>query len=268
MSLLRISATKASSWQGCPRKFYFTYVAKLRRPRSWAHFSLGLSVHNALKAWWELPLEDRSPHRAPDLVRAAWITGGYRDQDHSDEWRDRAAGMVQAYVSTQDPQREPLSMERSLSFVTEHLIVEGRIDRLDESQDSAVTVVDYKTGKSVPTPDDVRASMAMAMYALMVKRALKRECTSLALHHIPSNQIVEVDISDDMLDRHLMRLESIGQDIRRVMDTYESLDDEEAIAELFPTQLGPLCGYCNFWEICEAGQSFTERRDPWAALEQ
>lgn len=273
MALLRISATKAGTWQGCPRKFYLTYVAKVRRPRSWAHFSLGLSIHNALKVWWELPsherIPERVPERVPELVRQAWIAAGYRDQDHSDEWCDRASTMVQSYLSTQDLQSEPLSMERSLSFVTDHLIVEGRIDRLDERADSTVTVVDYKTGKTPPTDDDVRSSMALAMYALMVQRALKRECTSLALHHVPSAQVIEVDVTQEMLTRHLARLESVGQDIRRAVDTHESLDesDEEARAEIFPAVPSVLCGYCDFWDICEAGQAFTDRRDPWAALE-
>lgn len=269
MALLRISATKAGTWQGCPRKFFLTYVAKVRRPGTWAHFSVGISIHNALKAWWELPAEQRLPDRAPELVRRAWVASGYRDSEHSDEWCDRAGAMVQNYLTTQDLSREPLSMERSLSFLTENLIIEGRIDRLDEGANGTVTVVDYKTGKTPPTSDDVRSSMALAMYALMVQRALKRECTSIALHHVPSGEVVQVDVTDTMLAQQLSRMESIGRDIQRALDTHESLEegDEEAIAEVFPAIPSTLCGYCNFWDICEVGRSFTDRREPWAALE-
>lgn len=131
-----------------------------------------------------------------------------------------------------------ISTERNLAFKTDTFIVEGRIDRLDE-EDSGVAVVDYKTGKSAPSPDEVRGSLALAMYALMVQRTLNRSCFDVSLHHIPSNTQVSWRHTPATLERHLERVAGIAADITRAQDTWESTDQSDEIRE-----------HCLFLEVC------------------
>ena len=49
----------------------------------WAHNSLGASVHNALAAWWRLPLSGRSVTAAGERLQSAWISQGFADEAQS-----------------------------------------------------------------------------------------------------------------------------------------------------------------------------------------
>ena len=235
---------------------------------TWAHFTYGNAVHRALKEWFDHEPDQRSSDVIERAISASWSDEGFRDVDHSHAWRDRSIAVVSAYLAGIDPHLEPLATERTLAFKEDAggFVMEGRIDRLDENG-SAVMVVDYKTGKSVPTPDDVRGSEALAMYAVMVHRVLGRPCTSVALHHVPSGSVVTWEHSEDSLSRQVDRMAAIAADIRLVEDTWESIDhDDQALDALFPPKPGGLCGFCDFWDVCAAGQAYTNRRQPWEGL--
>lgn len=263
---LKLSPTKVGSWQDCPRKYYYSYIDRQRRGQSWAHLSYGNAIHGALREWFDLSAPERTADRVPALVDRAWSNAGFRDEQQVSQWRERAVRIVSDYLTGIASDFEPMSTERNLAFKTDTFIVEGRIDRLDE-EDSGVAVVDYKTGKSAPSPDEVRGSLALAMYALMVQRTLNRSCFDVSLHHIPSNTQVSWRHTPATLERHLERVAGIAADITRAQDTWESTDQSDEIRdELFPARPGALCGYCDFWDLCPTGQLHTSRREPWEAL--
>jgi RecB family exonuclease len=266
VALLQLSPTKAAAWLDCPRKFYLTYMAKVRGGQPWAHFSYANAVHAVLREWFDLSKDQRSPDLVAEMVVRMWSHAGFRDEEQSRTWQQLAIDMIRAYLAGMDPDFEPMSTERTLAFKTESFIMQGRIDRLDRSGDS-VEVVDYKTGKSIPTPDEVRGSQALAMYALMVQRTLGETCTKVSLHHVPSSTCTSWMHSEESLDRHERRVAGIATDIVRAQHTWESVDeDPEMRDELFPAKPGPLCGFCDFWQLCDVGQAYTERKRPWDGL--
>ena len=271
MAFLKLSPTKASTWVGCPRRFFYAYVMRTRAGRPWAHLSFGNSVHAALREWFELPASLRVSESVPDLVARVWIDAGFRDLEQSREWQDRAVTMVGAYLGRLEPDFQPISTERSLAFKADTFIVEGRIDRIDEweaGRQDRVAIVDYKTGRSAPTIDDVRGSQALAMYALMTQRALGLECLDVSLHHLPSGTVVSWEHTASTLQRHLDRVAQIAQDVIRAHDTWESTDGDEWLRdELFPAQPSALCGFCDYWETCAPGQQFMARKQTWEGLD-
>jgi hypothetical protein len=268
---VKLSPTKANTWLDCPRRFFFTYVDRRRVTSSWAHFSYGNAVHRALREWFEADAHDRTPALAERLVIESWSSDGFRDDDQSRQWRDCAVAMVAAYLAGIPSNLEPVATERTLAFKEEGFVVEGRIDRLDDDvrdpNSNAVIVIDYKTGKWVPREDDVRGSSALAMYAIMVSRVLGRPCTEVALHHIPSGEVITWKHTSESLARQVERMGAIATDIRRAEDTWESIEhDQAAFDEIFPPKPGPLCGFCDFWDACAAGQEHTARKMPWDGL--
>lgn len=271
MSLVKLSPTKASSWLDCPRRFYFAYVLRHRHGHRWAHLSYGNAVHGALRRWFEIPPEQRSVDRIAELTSASWVNDGFRDAEQAEVWKARAVQIVTDYLAGIESSFEPLSTERTLSFKTETFIMEGRIDRLDEAGPE-VAVVDYKTGKNPPTEDEVRGSTALAMYAAMVERALRRPIASVALHHIPSGERVAWQPSSESIAAQVQRMASLAADIARAQDTWDSLDgpneQAEALDGVFLARPSPLCGFCDFWDVCPAGQAAAPRRESWEGLER
>ncbi|MBV9293389.1 MAG: PD-(D/E)XK nuclease family protein, partial [Frankiales bacterium] len=219
--------------------------------------SMGAAVHTALAAWWSLPVERRTPAAAADLVRTRWIELGFRDDDQSERWRERAAQMTSDYVARLDPYDEPIGIERTVGMRTERLAVSGRVDRLDRRGDELV-VVDYKTGRHALSTDDARGSLAMAIYAAAAARTLRRRCVTVELHHLPTGEVLTWQHTDETLARHLRRAEDIAADAVAA----EAAGDDAA----FPPNPGRMCGWCDFSAHCPEGRAATAPYAPWAAL--
>ena len=264
--LFRASPSKLLAWVDCPRRYRMQYLdrpAPPSRPQR-AHTSVGVAVHNALRDWWDLPVEQRSPAVGAELVRTSWIDVGFRDADQSIAWRERAQGQVVAYLDDVDPAHQPLGIERTVSLKTEVFTLQGRIDRLDDRA-GELAVVDYKMSRWEPTDDDARTSLPLALYAAAVWKMFRRKCVRVELHHLPSGSVASHEHSGESLKRKIDEAESIAREARRAEDDYAELGVDSS---RFPANVGPICQWCDFRAHCPAGQAFGPEKSDWAALEQ
>ena len=124
-------------------------------------------------------------------------------------------------------------------------------------------VVDYKTGRSVLTTDDARGSLALALYALAAERTLRRSCTRVELHHLPTGAVVGYDHTEASLARHLSRAEAIGEEAVAAAEALLGGGDPEA---LFPARPGRLCGWCDHARSCREGAAAAPAKRPWDGL--
>lgn len=256
--LYPVSASKINAWLDCPRKFWFQYVQRAPVTSTWAHLSMGNSIHDVLRDWWDEPITRRSRSRMAEMTAERWRSIGFRDDVHSSQWRDAATSMTWHYVQQQAPDFVPVSCERNLGARTDGQSLTGRIDRLDSVDGSdELVVVDYKTGKRVPGEDEVRGSMALAIYALCVQQSLKRPCTQVELHHVPSGAIVSWRHQPEALARHIARVEAISTEMEQA---------QAGTVEDFPANPTSLCGWCDFRDRCPQGQQAAAPQLPWAGL--
>jgi RecB family exonuclease len=262
--LFACTPSRLAAFEDCPRRYRMIYLDRPRPPKgpAWAHTSFGVSVHNALRRWWEEPFELRTPARAAALVRLLWVDEGFRDSAQSVHWRERAAEMVGGYVTSLDPAAEPRGVERSVAARTEALAFSGRVDRLDE-RDGELVVVDYKTGRRPVTEQDVRSSPALALYALAAGRMLRRPCRRVELHHVPTGRIAVAEHTEDTIARHVRRAESVAADAVAATETLRSGGDPD---RTFPPWPGSLCSWCDYRRLCPEGQAAGPERQPWDAL--
>jgi RecB family exonuclease len=248
----------------CPRRYRFAYVdrpAPARGPAT-AHNTLGAVVHVALHRWWQLDRDKRTPEAAAVLIDRTWQSAGFRDEAQAVQWRAIAQRWVRRYAARLDPDDEPVGVERSVATPAAGLVIEGRVDRIDDRGD-ALVVVDYKTGRTAPTHDDVRGSQALALYVLAVRRTLRRACTRVELHHLPTDRVVAFEHTDESLARHLQRAQQTADDIVAATDTLASGADRD---DVFPARPSPGCSWCDFRAHCPEGRAASEARDPWSAL--
>jgi RecB family exonuclease len=262
--LFPATPSKLACFSDCPRRYRFTYVDRPPPPKGppWAHNTVGSAVHAALRSWWELPVQRRTAGAARQLLYAAWSPNGFRDAAQSDEWRSRAAGWLTEYVPGIDPTDEPVGTERQVAATTERLALSGRVDRIDQRGDELV-VVDYKTGRAVCTEDDARGSPALAAYVLGVRRTLRRPCSRVELHHLPTGTVAAFEHTDRSLANHVRRAEDVAADIGVAT---EAMAAGVSPDEAFPAAPGRQCGWCDFRPSCPAGQAAGPAREPWSFL--
>jgi RecB family exonuclease len=282
--LYACTPTRLTSWLDCPRRYRMTYLD--RPPPSkgapWAHNSVGASVHNALAAWWRLPLSGRTVAAAGELLQAGWITPGFADERQSARQRSRARAMVESYVATLDPADEPLGVERTVATRTDRIAVSGRIDRLDErpaedsAEDSAeqaesergteLVVVDYKTGRHLLSTDDARSSLALALYAVAAARSLRRACHRVELHHLPSGSVLGWEHTDGTLARQMRRAEEIAAEAAGADEAYRGGLAPARYDDVFPPRPGPRCGWCDYRQHCAEGSAASPAHLPWDGI--
>jgi putative RecB family exonuclease len=262
--LFSCTPSRLGSYEDCPRRYRMTYVDRPQPPKGppWAHTSLGAALHNALRAWWSLPRQRRTPEAARTVLRGAWIADGFRDDAQQAEAGERAVGWLEAYLRGVDPDAEPIGVERTVATKTGTLAFSGRIDRLDD-RDGELVVVDYKTGRSELTSDDARGSAALALYALATARTLRRPCRRVELHHLPSGTVHSWEHTEESLARHVRRAEETAADIMAATDAVRGGADAD---EAFPATPGALCSWCDFRRHCPEGRAASTEREPWAAL--
>ena len=263
--------TRLTTWLDCPRRYRFTYLERPAPPKGapWAHNSVGASVHTALANYYRLPSDQRTPERAGELLDAAWLTDGFRDDGQSTRWQARSRAMVQRYAATVDPHEEPVGIERTVATRTDVIALSGRVDRLDLREidgEEQLVVVDYKTGRHVLTSSDARSSLALALYALAAARVLRKPCVRVELHHLPSGDVVAHDHTPETLQRHLGRAESIAAEAAAADRAYRAGLDDDGVDRVFPATVSPSCRWCDFSRHCPEGRSVFPPAPAWAAL--
>lgn len=258
------SPSRMLRYQDCPRAYRMLY---LDRPRpavraQRAHTSVGVSTHNALRAWWDEPLAGRTPSAGAALVRSGWVDAGFESSEQSMQWRESTAQAVSSYLEAVDPVREPLWLERSVAFRTPTLGLHGRVDRLDD-RDGELVVVDYKTSRNPSTEQDARTSLPLALYAVAAARMTRRTCVRVELHHVPTGTVVGYQHTPESLQRKVSEAESIVADLRRADADFREIGIE---SELFAPRTSALCPWCDVRAHCREGQQVGPERPSWAAL--
>jgi len=203
------------------------------------------------------------------LLERGWIEDGFADAPQSARYRRWARVMVEAYVGGLDPASEPVGVERTVAARTDLIAVSGRIDRLDERRSPAgsgeLVVVDYKTGRRVPTVDDARTSLALALYALAAGRVMRRPCVRVELHHLPTGQVLAWEHTAESLTRQLRRAEAIAAECAAADEVFgggPAPAPDERINQVFPVRPGSWCGWCDYRARCPEGSAASERRQP------
>jgi RecB family exonuclease len=257
--------SKLGSYEECPRRYRFAYVDRPAPPKGppWAHNSLGASAHTALRAWFDLPPDRRRPEQLATLLRATWVSEGYREGTQEREAFDRVLAWLHRYVDELEPQFEPVAVERTVAMKTPVLAFSGRVDRIDDVAGELV-IVDYKTGRSDLDSDDARGSRALALYAIATERVFRRRCRRVELHHLPTGTVAAHEHTDESLARHLRRAEQTAGDIVAAeKDLAAGADPDDA----FPATPGPICGWCDYRRSCPVGAA-RPGNEPWAAVER
>ena len=258
--LVKVTPARLGVWRQCRRRYRLGYLDRAPRGAGRAPSTLGAVVHLALRAFFDLPLARRSPDAAAALVDRNWTGEGFRDAAQQDEYRERARGWVAAYAA-EHGDVEPLAQERWVSAAVGGIVAEGRADRID-GRGAAAVVVDYKTGRWVPTDADAATSEALALYAVATERTLRRPCTRVELHHLPTGTVAAHDHDAASLRAHVARAEEAAAELAAATAALDGCDPEE----LFPPAPQPACATCDVRRHCPEGRAAAPEAAPWAHL--
>ena len=169
---LRLSPSQLESVLTCPRQYFLSREAKADPPRG-STTILGSVIHAVAEraATGELTVTS-----AADLLDEVWATIPFPAAWLSASERAEADAAVERFVAWQSGHDHADVVGVEVPFRAEvevdgHTVVlAGSVDRLERTATGDLRVVDFKTGRSLPTVADAAASPQLGVYQLAIEQ--------------------------------------------------------------------------------------------------
>ena len=244
------SHSKLTTYQQCPQKYKFRYVDEIPPPVRSIELHLGDTVHQALEQLYADALLGKL-HSSDEILafyREKWDEGYsplmriVRSGTNARTYLELGRQMLLAYHKRFYPFNESttLELEEKFSFpLSDGHEIRGIIDRLARAEDGSLEIHDYKTSRRFPSPSQVGSDMQLALYELALRqRWPDAQQITLIWHYLTFDQAITIA-------KTLRQLEMVKQ------KTLDLISRIEATTS-FPTQVTPLCDWCEYKEMCPA----------------
>jgi putative RecB family exonuclease len=244
------SHSRLSCFEQCPRKYQYRYVDEIEVEEAQGIEAFtGTMVHLSLQHLHEEAAEGRILGAKELLERFESLWKENYDATcvkivkrgtTCSEYRMGARIGLQAYHRRYHPfdGGEMVGMEHEVRFtVGKHRFV-GYIDMLRSAGDGVYEVHDFKTGRRLPSPGDLKADRQLALYEIGVRQNFPdaRE-VRLKWHYLAHDK----ELTSSRTAKELRDLEG------RVSELVDRLE----AADRFPCRSGPLCRWCEYDGICD-----------------
>lgn len=255
-----LSPSKLRNYLRCESYYKLEYIDRLGKyyHKSRADFSFGSSLHQTLQAFHQQGgVQSVGIEELSQQVIENWRTHGYKSAEEELRYRSEALEIVRQYhlnASLSPADSRVCLTEKTFKFDMGRFILVGRIDRLDErGKDGTLEIVDYKSCRHSVSVEDVRSSLAMNVYQILVKRAYPDRRVLATIHALRAGQSATVELSSDDLNDREEEILAIGHQI---------LDRD--FQNVLPQYYAERCDDCDFKRICQRHWNSTAADDQWS----
>jgi DNA helicase-2/ATP-dependent DNA helicase PcrA len=245
MNITYISYSQLQTFQICPLHYKLKYILNLPSPPSPA-LSYGNSVHSTLRDFFLLLGQNKSikQEAIKELLQKNWINQGYTSKIHEQQTYKQAEVMLIDYAKqTLENTPNTIAVELPFNFWIDKLKIGGRIDRIDKRDDGSIEIIDYKTGRNVPTEKKAREDLQLSLYALAANEVkegvlgLDPKDVLLTLNYLEEKKIITTT-------RTGKDLEEAKEEIRTIVNQIQTSN--------FKCNHNILCKNCEYQMLCQA----------------
>ena len=244
---IKLSATRINTFLQCMQKYWFQYMDHLPKVSPPA-FRLGLAVHGALELAGQIWVEKEKFTKTDkkkildEYVRIS-IQEGIDDLAIHKEGLELVMNRVNNFDMGKILSLEKLfgySKKESIDVKTRDGVqLIGAIDKAIEVDEDTLLIVDYKTSKTTPTPDQLKTDPQLSIYDLaasIIWPQYKRIILSLDM------------LKDEMVYtyRTIEERMEFSEYLKVMYDAMTNLTKETAKA-----RLNIFCPWCDYKEYCD-----------------
>jgi DNA helicase-2/ATP-dependent DNA helicase PcrA len=242
---LRFHATALSAYEDCPLKYKFAHILLIPGPQK-TYFSLGNAVHKTIEELSRLEAAGKEVNHetALDVLSRYWSKSAYSSRKHEEEDLAKAGELLDTYLAWQAANPNSIAgIEKQFDFRLREHPVKGYIDRLEETADGEICVIDFKTGRKEHTAKSIRDDVQMNLYCLGVCELFGTLPKKASLFYLRDNKVID----------YVPDAESIGAFRERLKGIIDSIH-----AEQFAATPGASCRRCDYQALCEAREKEVE----------
>jgi putative RecB family exonuclease len=238
-TLIKLSASRAKTFEQCPRKYYYSYVEHLPH-KEWDHLELGTYVHAALeifhrhvKGGSDEPLRKLMGIASSEAFKRM-IDGG---KSLPDEQLHDAKSMLLDYLAQIEQNGMPNVLEVEFPFtipLNEMYDLTGVIDRIDRDPDGMLHIRDYKTSKNAKYMEPFQLNT----YGLLL------------LDKFPDITRFRASYIMLKLNGQVLSYEFTIEDVGKCRDKLIQYADRITSEERWRAKPSRLCDWCDFKEVC------------------
>lgn len=244
---LRLSVSKTKTFQDCKRKFKFTYVEKLPR-KDWDHHILGKFCHKALEDFHRAYIEGSVEPYHKDMSKAFKAAQAEFGDKMTPSMTKECFDIIHEYLKIiitdkkNNCSANVLDVEKKFDFaISDNIILNGMIDRIQLDDDNVIHVADYKTTKNKKyLKNDWFQLLTYAYVMLQEDPSLKKiRASYILLRHDFEYITTEFDV------RQILTIKGV----------YEKYAQDILAEQDYKPNPTPLCNYCDYQTLCPEGNA-------------
>lgn len=246
---IKLSVSKIKTFSDCQKKYHFSYVLKLpKKDRDYLTF--GKMIHKVLE---DFHIEYINGSDKPfNIIMAKAYKNALSEyrlgmtQDAQKEAYEIVDKYLQKITSEKNTISSILSVEKNFNFnISETVLLNGMIDRIQLDPDGVLHVCDYKTSKnSKYLKNDFLQLLTYAYVIYNEDPSVKKVRGSYIMLRHNFEYITKEFSIDEILE------------IKDKYENYAKMIEEEKLWSPSPTKL---CAWCDWVDQCNEGSAFINK---------
>ncbi len=252
MANLSFSYSKMSTYKECPQKYKFRYILRVPEKPKY-YFAFGTALHKVMEFMYANlkppfpPLEETLKFFKEDWQKTSFIDKGYASAEKEQEGFAEGVQIIKAYYNKHAKDKfNPLSTEFRTTQDIDGLSIISIVDRIDYLGEGKVSILDYKTGKTIKREPD---------QLLMYQKLMSQSPKLLELVRTKEPKIEKVDVAS-LLFYYLPKLEeqNYSPAPKEEIDTFwqgvlkVATDIKAEKFEATPSETA--CKFCDYKDLC------------------
>ncbi|PYY23803.1 MAG: hypothetical protein DMG62_06240 [Acidobacteria bacterium] len=190
--IVELSASAIETYAICPLKYALQKHWRLPEEPS-AALQYGAAMHSTLKDFYDAARRgiDRAAEESVDIFLREFEQAKIDEALQRTLYERQGAEQLRQFIALRALEPKPcvLSTEKKFRFAIEDVMINGRIDRIDQLESGGVQVLDYKTG-APKNNMDADNSVQLGIYA-MAARLEEHRVEKLVFYNLEDNSTAE-----------------------------------------------------------------------------
>lgn len=190
----------------------------------------------SIKTYLECPKP--TDELAFELLAKDWRSNAFQSETEERQKKVEAKEMLRTYLRwLSQNQNKPIAVEQKFQIEIAGVPFIGSIDRIEQTPNGELEIVDFKTGYAKETGKSVREDPQMNIYALGVEKVYEQMPKKASLFYVKHDKIVSYDVASSQVSKVKEEIEEKVNDI---------------LAEKFDaTPSFKACKNCDYHDLCE-----------------